>query len=94
MYCLFHKHFEDENIVSYWVSTDYWDESYLPEVKWIPIKGFCIFDKNAKTASFEPDKTDSQFFELKTALLMIKGHLADIDKRQKGFPQSYSIATG
>lgn len=44
--------------------------------------------------SFDPKRTDLYFFESPWEYPMIEAHLADIDKKQKGFPQTYSIATG
>lgn len=94
MHWLFDKDYEDENIVSYWVSTDYWDQSHLPEIKWIPVKALCTFDKNAKKVTFNHEKSDTQFFESKHGLLMVEARLFAFSRSKKGFPSMYHLATG
>ncbi|MGE0010570.1 MAG: hypothetical protein AB7F19_01235 [Candidatus Babeliales bacterium] len=85
---------EDEARVCYWVETDYWDQSFMPEIKWVKVKGLCIFDKNTKTISFDSEQTDSFFVDRSWEPLMIEAHLKKIDKKQNGFPEEYHIATG
>lgn len=89
----FYKVSEDESKVSYWIIAEYWDKSFMPQVKYVEAKAFCRFDKIIKTIAFDPKRTDSYFFENNNEPVMIEAHLKDINKKQREFPETDSIIT-
>ena len=98
MFIDFYKKSEDENSVVYLIETKSYEQT-SSGVLMTPVKGLCSFDKNTKTISFESPCfespcTDRYFFDRVHEPLMIEAHLKKIDKKQKGFPEEYYIATG
>ncbi len=93
MFLLLNKKSENENTVNYLIETSLYEKTPAGVVKTL-VKAFCIFDKVTKKISFDSAKTDPYFLQSPWEFPMIEAHLIDIDKKQKGFPQTYSIVTG
>lgn len=92
MYFHFNKTAENNVTVSYWIESDVYEQPATTIIK-IPVKGFCIFNKITKTITFDPEKSDSYFFQ-KRPWFHILYHLEQLDKAGQPFPQNYSFAIG
>ncbi|MGE0010569.1 MAG: hypothetical protein AB7F19_01230 [Candidatus Babeliales bacterium] len=89
----FYKVFEDATTVNYLIETKSYEKITTGVTKKL-VKALCIFDKIEQKIKFDPEKTDTFFFERINEPLMIEAHLKRFSKKQQGFPDTYNLCTG
>lgn len=83
----FKKYEENEATVTYWIES-FIDEKPEDVVFSIPVKGLCSFNKFSKQMVFDPEKSDSFFFQ-EAPWLHIFNQLEQLYRRGLPFPDRY-----
>lgn len=84
----FKKSDENEATVTYWIESSL-DEKPEDVVFSIPVKGLCSFNKFTKQMAFDPEKSDSYFFQ-EAPSLHILNQLEKLQRSGKHFPAQYA----